>query len=49
MIQYAKDVAQAAGTLFAQKAEASVAANGRFVVVLSGRLDSAQNVRLAHR
>ncbi len=33
---YVKDVAQAAGTLFVEQAEASVAANGRFVVVLSG-------------
>ena len=36
MIEYVKDVAQAAGKLFVEKAEASVAANGRFTVVLSG-------------
>lgn len=36
MIQYVKDVSQAAGALFVAQAEASVAANGRFTVVLSG-------------
>ena len=36
MIEYVKDVAQAAETLFLETARASVAANGRFVVVLSG-------------
>ncbi len=36
MIEYVKDVAGAATTLFVETAKKSVAANGRFVVVLSG-------------
>ena len=36
MLEYVKDVAEAAKTLFLETARESVAVNGRFVVVLSG-------------